>query len=149
MSEEHLEQIASDLVDRATRAGATAADVVVREGDEFSTTVRLGKIESLKEAASKALGLRAFLGARSATAFSSDFSPQSLLRLVERTIAMARVTSEDPASGLPDRELLGSYPGDLELYSADVGALGTGARISMALPAEEAALAGMSADRHT
>ena len=112
MAENQLEQIASDLVERATRAGASAADVVVREGDEFSTTVRLGKIESLKEAASKALGLRAFLGARSATAFSSDFSPQSLSRLVERTIAMARVTSEDPASGLPDRELLGSYPGD-------------------------------------
>ncbi|PYV24022.1 MAG: peptidase [Acidobacteria bacterium] len=141
MSEQHLEQIASDLVDRATRAGATAADVVVREADEFSTTVRLGKIESLKEAASKALGLRAFLGARSATAFSSDFSPQSLSRLVERTIAMARVTSEDPASGLPDRELLGSYTGDLELYSADVGELGADARISMARRAEEAALA--------
>ena len=141
MAESHLEQIASDLVDRAARAGATAADVVVREADEFSTTVRLGKIESLKEAASKALGLRAFLGARSATAFSSDFSPQSLSRLVERTIAMARVTSEDPASGLPDRELLGSYTGDLELYSADVGELGTGARISMARRAEEAALA--------
>src|SRR2546422_2471905 len=141
MHGEHLEQIASDLVDRATRAGATAADVVVREADEFSTTVRLGKIESLKEAASKALGLRAFLGARSATAFSSDFSPQSLSRLVERTIAMARVTSEDPASGLPDRELLGRYAGDMEIYSADVGELGTGARISMARRAEEAALA--------
>src|SRR5437899_2697808 len=98
MAESHLEQIASDLVDRATRAGATAADVVVREADEFSTTVRLGKIESLKEAASKALGLRAFLGARSATAFSSDFSPQSLSRLVERTIAMARVSPRGPRS---------------------------------------------------
>ena len=141
MAENQLEQIASDLVERATRAGASAADVVVREGDEFSTTVRLGKIESLKEAASKALGLRAFLGARSATAFSSDFSPQSLSRLVERTIAMARVTSEDPASGLPDRELLGRYAGDMEIYSADVGELGTGARISMARRAEEAALA--------
>src|SRR5256885_12052600 len=61
--------------------------------------------------------------------------------LVERTIAMARVTSEDPASGLPDRELLGRYAGDLEIYSADVGELGTGARISIARRAEEAALA--------
>ena len=73
-----LEQIASDLVDRAKRAGATAADVVVREADEFSTTLRLGKIESLKEAASKALGLRVLLGIRSASSFSSDFSEQSL-----------------------------------------------------------------------
>ena len=102
MSEQQLQQIASDLVGRAVRAGATAADAVVREADEFSTALRLGKIESLKEAASKSLGLRVFLGARSASSYSSDFSPQSLNRLVERTISMAGVTSEDPAGGLAD-----------------------------------------------
>src|SRR5208283_3035995 len=96
-----LEQIASDLVGRAKGAGATAADVVVREADEFSTTLRMGKIESLKEAASKALGFRVLIGIRSATSYSSDFSERSLQRLLERTIAMAKVTSEDPASGLP------------------------------------------------
>ena len=115
-----LEQVARDLVDRAKRAGATSADVVVREADEFSTTLRLGKIESLKEAASKALGLRVLLGIRSASSFSSDFSEQSLGRLVERTIAMVRVTSEDPASGLPEASQLGCYPGDLALFSSDI-----------------------------
>jgi PmbA protein len=140
MAENALEQIASDLIDRARRGHATAADVVVREADEFSASVRLGKIESLKEAASKALGLRVFLGARSATAFSSDFSPQALSRLVERTLDMAHVTSEDPASGLAEPDSLGHYTGDLELYSADVGELDTDARIRMARLAEEAAL---------
>src|SRR5690349_10863273 len=132
MSESHLEKIASDLVSRAVGAGATAADVVVREMDEFSTSLRLAKIERLKEAASKSLGLRVFLGARSASSYSSDFSPSSLERLVERTISMAKVTSEDPASGLPDRELLGRYAGELELYSEDVGKLSTEERISYA-----------------
>jgi len=141
MPENQLEQIANGLIDRARRAGATAADAVVREGDEFSTAVRLGQIESLKEAASKVLGLRVFLSARSATAFSSDFSPASLARLVERTLEMARVTSEDPASGLPEAELLGRYEGDLDLYSADVGAMPTEERIAMARRAEAAALA--------
>ena len=141
MSENQLEQIAKDLIDRALRAGATAADAVVREGDQFSTVVRLGQIESLKEAASKVLGLRVFLGARSATAFSSDFSQAALAKLVERTIEMARVTSEDPASGLPEPELLGRYSGDLELYSADVGQMTTEERIGMARRAEAAALA--------
>ena len=101
-----LEQLAGDLVNRAERAGATSADVVVRDGDEFSTILRLGKIESLKEAASKALGLRVFLGIRSASSFSSDFSDLSLGRLVDRTVAMAKVTSEDPASGLPEASQL-------------------------------------------
>src|SRR5215472_16308227 len=139
MPQEQLEQIAQDLVKRAIKAGATAADATVREGDEFSTTVRLGKIENLKEAASKALGLRVFLGTRSATSYSSDFSADSLARLVERTLAMARVTSEDPASGLPEPGWVGRTPGDLELYSGDIGDLTTEDRISLARRAEEAA----------
>jgi PmbA protein len=141
MSNNSLEQIASDLVERAVRAGATAADAVVREADEFSTVVRLGKIESLKEAASKALGLRAFVGTRSATSYSSDFSSDSLARLVERTLAMANATSEDPASGLAPAELLGRYAGDLELYHQDVSELSPESRIACARRAEEAALA--------
>lgn len=141
MAENQLEQIARDLIDRAVNAGATAADAVVHEGDSFSTVVRLSQIESLKEAASKVLGLRVFLGARSATAFSSDFSRSSLAKLVERTIEMARVTSEDPASGLPERELQGRYAGDLDLYAADVGQMSTEERIALARRAEAAALA--------
>jgi PmbA protein len=138
--EQQLEQIAVEVVNRALRGGATAADVIVHEADEFSTALRLGQIEKLKEAASKALGLRIFRGIRSASSFSSDFSASSLERLVERTLAMARVTSEDPASGLPDAALLGRYEGDLGLYSEDVAELSTEERIDYARRAEQAAL---------
>ncbi len=123
------------------RGGATAADAVVREADEFSTVVRLGEIESLKEAASKGLGLRVLAGTRSATSYSSDFSEDSIRRLVERTLEMARVTSEDPASGLPERERLGRHAEDLGLYSEDVRELSTEQRIDFARRAERAALA--------
>ncbi|HEY6292424.1 MAG TPA: metallopeptidase TldD-related protein [Terriglobia bacterium] len=140
MPEAQLEQTAQDLVERAMRAGATAADATVREGDEFSTTIRLGQIESLKEAASKALGLRVFLGTRSASSYSSDFSPAALDRLVGRTLAMARVTSEDPANGLPEASELGRYPGDLELYSPDLARISAEERIAVARRAEQAAL---------
>ncbi len=141
MAENQLEQIGQDLVERAMRAGATATDVIFREGEEFVTTIRLGHIEQLKEAASKILGLRVFLGARSATSYSSDFSLQELERLVERTLAMARATSEDPANGLPDAALMKAYEGDLQLYSPDVAALSTEERIQIARRAEQAALA--------
>ena len=59
---------------------------------------------------------------------------------MERTLAMARVTSEDPASGLPDAALLGQYEGDLGLYSEDVAELSTEDRIDYARRAEQAAL---------
>lgn len=140
MAKEQLEQIATDLVKRALRAGASAADAVVREGDEFSSVLRMRKIESLKEAASKALGLRLFVGRRSASSYSSDFSAASLDRLVTRTLAMARATSDDPASGLPERESLGKHEGDLALYADDVRELSTDGRIEWARRAERAAL---------
>lgn len=140
MSEKLLEQIAAWLVEKARGAGATAADVLVTEAEEFSTTLRLGKIDSLKEAASKVLALRVFQGNSSATCYSSDFSDSSLGRLVERTLDMARVTSEDPASGLPDPALLGRYEGDLNLYFQDVAELSTADGIQFARRAEEAAL---------
>ncbi len=140
MPENSLEQIAVDLVARAMKAGATAADAVVREGEEFSSVLRLRKIESLKEAASKALGLRVFIGTRSASSYSSDFSAASLDRLVARTLAMARATSDDPSSGLPEAAAMGKYSGDLKLYSGDVRDLSTDDRIAMARRAEEAAL---------
>jgi len=140
MPETQLEQIAVDLVKRAMQAGASAADASVNEADEFSTTLRLGQIEKLKEAGSKSLGLRMYLGVRSASSYSSDFSPAALERLVERTLAMARVTSEDPASGLADADLLGRYEGDLGLYYDDVAAQTAEERIDYARRAERAAL---------
>jgi PmbA protein len=137
---EQLEQIALDLVTRAMRAGATAADVIVREGEEFSAVIRMRHIESLKEAASRALGLRAFAGTRSASAYSQEFSQRSLERLVDRTLAMARATSEDPASGLAEAARLGRYAGDLEIYFPDVARLSTEERLDWARRAEQAAL---------
>jgi PmbA protein len=135
------EQIAAELLDRACDEGATAADVIVREVDEFSSVVRLGQIESVKEAASRVLALRVFWGVRSASSFSSDFSRDSLGRLVDRTIAMAKVTSEDHASGLAPAELMGRYEGDLKLYSADIPEMSTANRIDFARRAEQAAFA--------
>lgn len=140
MTPDSLETLAQDLVARAMKAGASAADVVVREGDEFTATLRMKEIESLKEAASKALGLRMFRGTRSASSYSQDFSPRALDRLVERTLAMASATSEDPAAGLVEREQLGQYKGDLALFFPEVARLSTDERLDWARRAEEAAL---------
>ena len=95
-------ELAADLLRQARAAGADAADVLVAEGTDFSVTVRKGQVETLKEAGSKALGLRTFVGRRSATSHTSDFSPSALAALVAETVDMARVTGEDPAAGLPD-----------------------------------------------
>src|SRR2546421_13043366 len=106
-----LREVAQDAVARAMKSGATAAEAVVREGSEFSTLVRLGQVETLKEAGSRAIGVRIFFGQRAASTYSSDFSPASLDKMVKSALELARLTSEDPFAGLPEKGQLGSIPG--------------------------------------
>src|SRR5438270_2107675 len=58
-----LRQLATDVVKRAMAGGAAAAECVVREGDEFSSVVRLGHVETLKESGGRSMGLRVFFHA--------------------------------------------------------------------------------------
>jgi PmbA protein len=39
-----LKDIAVDVVNRAIKAGATSADAIARDGNEFSTSVRMGEV---------------------------------------------------------------------------------------------------------
>src|SRR6516225_5804982 len=91
-----LREVATDVVARAMKAGATAAEAVVREGTEFSTVVRLGQVETLKEAGSRGIGLRVFAGRRAASTYSSDFTEDGITHLVKGAMDLAKVTSEDP-----------------------------------------------------
>jgi PmbA protein len=133
-------ELADDLLRKARASGADAADVLVGEGTAFTVTVRKGEVETLKEAGSKALGLRAFVGRRSATSYTSDFSPSALAVLVADTVDMARVTGEDPAAGLPE-EVVPAKEVDLGLFDPSPAALPTAERIERARRAEAAALA--------
>jgi len=136
-----LESLAADVVAQAVKAGASDAEAVVREGDEFSVNVRMGQVETLKESGSRGLGLRVFLGKRSASASTSDLTPDGIRQLVEGALALARVTEEDPFTGLPETDEFGSLSGDLHLYYDDVFSLPNAERIEWARRAEAAALA--------
>jgi PmbA protein len=135
-----LKDLAQDLVRRAMQGGATAAECVVREGDEFSTVVRLGQVETLKESGSRAIGIRVFNGKRAASTYSSDFSREGLDRMLKSALELSKITSEDPFGGIPEPEQLGSLSGDLDLYHSDVYSLPGEERISYARRAEKAAL---------
>ena len=97
-----LKEIASDVVRRAMQGGATAAEAVAMDGSEFSTVVRLGEVETLKESGSKAIGVRVFFGQRAASTYSSDLTSEGVRQMVDSALALAKVTSEDPFAGIPD-----------------------------------------------
>jgi PmbA protein len=140
----NLESLAADVVALAMKAGASDAEAVVREGDEFSVNVRMGQVETLKESGSRGLGLRVFLGTRSASASTSDLTAEGIRQLVDGAMALAKVTEEDPFTGLPETAEFGaciSNTGDLHLYYDDVYSLSGPERIELARRAEAAALA--------
>ena len=145
----NLLTLAADIVARALKAGADDAEVTIHEGDEFSTTVRMGQVETLKESGSRGMGLRVLVassnGYRVASTSTSDFTPEGIAHLVNGAIALARVTSEDPFAGLADAsefgQLGGENGGDLQLFHEDVYSLPSAERIEYARRAEVAALA--------
>jgi PmbA protein len=141
LTELDLETLAADVVALAMKAGASDAEAVVREGDEFSVNVRMGQVETLKESGSRGLGLRVFLGTRSASASTSDLTPEGIRQLVDGAMALAKVTEEDPFTGLPETAEFGAVAGDLHLYYDDVYSLSGPERIELARRAEAAALA--------
>ncbi len=91
-----------DLIGRARAAGADAADAVLVAGTSVAVERRLGRIEHLERSEGRDLGLRVFIGQRSAIVSSTAVDPAGFAELAERAVAMARVVPEDPFSGLGD-----------------------------------------------
>ena len=107
---------AQDIVARAVRAGADAADAIFAADASSEVSVRLGKLEDVGRSESEDLGLRVFVGHRSASVSTSDLSSQAMDALVERAVAMAREAPEDRWAGLaPEDRLLRGAPPALDL----------------------------------
>lgn len=140
MSELALQDIAELLLRGAREHGATAADVVVAEGDSLAVGVRLGAVEKVQRARGKSLGLRAFVGERSAVLSTADFTRASLTQLSADAVALARVTAPDPFSGLPDASDLARAVPELSLYDRAVGEVSADQATEWCKAAEAAAL---------
>jgi PmbA protein len=144
-SKTELQSLAADVVARALQAGATDAEAVGFESEEFSVNIRLGQVEQLTESGSRALGLRVFFpsqgGQRTASTSTSDLSREGLEQLVRGAVELAKVTGIDPFAGLPEREAFGSQNVDeLALYFDDVHDIPAAERIDIARRCEAAAM---------
>ena len=131
-------QLALDLLAKAKRGGATEADIIIADGETFSVQVRLGAVDRLTKAREKHLGLRVFVGKRSASTSTSDFSADSLDQLVTETCTLAKAVVEDPVSGLPAADQMAGEVPDFDLY--DPTRLNTEQQIELAKRVEAAAM---------
>ncbi len=146
MSAHISEQTVKELCDLATlaveiakRAGADDAEVLVRDGSELTTKVRLGEAELVQEAGSRALGLRVMRGGRRAVTYSSDLRRESLENFIAESVALAELSEPDPFSAPPDPSTLAKHIPDLNLYDPAIAEVDAAWAMKQAIAGERAA----------
>lgn len=128
-----------DLLARARRAGADAADALLARGVSQSVSQRMGTPEAVERSEGRDLELRVFVGRRQAVVSSTDFAADALDELVERAMAMARAAPEDRYAGIAEPgQVAKSWP-DIEMFDPTEPSAET--LVERARAAEEAALA--------
>ncbi len=134
-----LKNTVQGILDEAAKQGATAAEAGLSQENGLSVSVRLGDVETIEHHCDQGLGVTVYFGRRKGSASSTDLSPASIKETVSAACSIARYTSEDDYSGLPEAELLATEFPDLELnHPWHVGVDGA---IALALECEDAARA--------
>lgn len=115
-----LDDLTHAMLRAAKAAGADASDAMAVQGTSVSIDVRAGALEHADRAEGIDIGLRVFVGTRSAIVSSSDTSTRTLEEMAVRAVAMAKEAPEDPYTGLADpSQLTTGWDADaLELYDA-------------------------------
>jgi PmbA protein len=131
---------ATSVVDRARAAGATAADVYVRHGLETEIQVRNGEIETLQEGSPRSVGLRLWVGDRSASTYATDFGDAAISRLIADTLELAELTDPEPEAALPDAALMVREVADLDLWDERLAHFTAAEKLDLARSTEAAAI---------
>jgi PmbA protein len=112
----HLKQVVDDLLTEAKHQGADAAEAGVSAQTGLAVTVRLGETETIEHTSDNGLGVTVYFGQRKGSANTTDLRPEAIRESVAAACRIARYTSEDPAAGLADPDLLARDVPDLDLY---------------------------------
>lgn len=101
-----VDALTKALLHAAQNAGADSADAMAVRGTSVSVDVRGGELEQAERAEGVDIGLRVFVGKRSATVSASDTSDRTIEEMAVRAVAMAKEAPEDPYTGLADPDQL-------------------------------------------
>jgi len=101
-----IEALTKSLLHAARQAGADSADAMAVRGTSVNVDVRGGVLEQAERAEGVDIGLRVFVGQRSANVSASDTSDRTIEEMAIRAVAMAKEAPEDPYIGLADPDQL-------------------------------------------
>ena len=104
------------MLDAAKVAGADGADAMLARGHSTNISLRLGNVEASERSEDFDIGLRVFIGKRTASISTSQLDDENIINLAERAVAMARLAPEDPFVRLAtDAEISKSIP-NLDMF---------------------------------
>ena len=136
MSLDDLEDVARRAVVAAQAAGAGDAEAWCERSTERQIRVYDGSVESLTDATSAGVGVRAFIDGRVGYAYGTDTSEAGLRQVGSAAHAAAAIADEDPYAGLPD----GAGATDVQgLASPELASWSTAQKIDLAIAIERAA----------
>ena len=131
-----LTQRAEEALALAKRLGADAAEVGASVDQGMGVSVRLGEVETVELSRDQGIAVTLYVGKRKGSASSTDASSASIRATVEKALAIARYTGEDPAAGLAEAALMATDLPDLKVHHP--WALSTEEAIDLALRCEQA-----------
>ncbi|HCP81757.1 MAG TPA: modulator protein [Octadecabacter sp.] len=116
-----LADLTHRLIDAAKAAGADSADAVAVSGTSVSIDVRNSVLEQAERSEGTDIGLRVFVGHRSANVSASDTSDRTVEEMAVRAVAMANEAPEDPHAGIADANQLATDLDATRLDLVDAG----------------------------
>jgi PmbA protein len=130
-------QLVQEVISQARQRGVEA-EAYVNVGQEAEIVVDRGKVEKLSQAGSKGLGVRVLVDGKMGYAYTSNFSPQSISRMIEEAITLSEVADGDQYRSLPAPQAIPEE--DLDIYDPAIANLSAEEKVEMAKQIEQAAL---------
>ena len=137
MSSADLQAAAARAVEVALDAGATSAEGYGQDERDVEIRVYDRAVESLTEAGSRGIGVRAFASeGRSGYAFTTSLEEADLKTLAERAVELAQVSDPDEFAGLPEQTGSGEAG---SLIAAEFDDWDTARKVEFAIAVDHAA----------
>jgi PmbA protein len=127
---------AEAAITSAIRMGAHLAEAYICNSKELKIEVREGRVETMKLAGNRGMGLRVVRDSRTGFSFSTDLSPAGVKEAAAQAIANCGLTAEDPFLQLPSPGVF--YP-ELDIYDPAIRETTVEEKIDLAKSMEEAA----------
>ena len=118
-NEEQLKSTVAQILDEATKQGATDAEVAVSDEIAIGVDVRDRDLETVEFHQSGALGITVFIGHSTGTASTSDTSQSAIQETVAKALAIAKYTQPDECQGLADKDRMATEFPNLGLFYDD------------------------------